>query len=159
MGTPCTSRLRLWNGQTFSDWSGSHAPQVHSTIVDGERWLMESSRTYCPFNLVCEERFGNLVQCFTHSVISQAFARWALISTFMMVFFIVGKRLAGWSSWPLPITSILHLQRKCRSCRGFILAMHGTTSSLTGQSPVAWLCYVALERHDFQLESGFCLYT
>ena len=80
---------------------------VRSTIVDGECWLMEPPRKNCPFNLMHEGWLGNLVQCFTHSVISQASVRRALISTFVMVFFIVGKRLTRRSSWPSPITSIL----------------------------------------------------
>ena len=58
--------------------------RVHSTIVDGERWLMELPRKYWPFNLVREGQLGNLVQCFAYSVISQASARWALVSTFVM---------------------------------------------------------------------------
>ena len=72
--------------------------RVHSTIVDGERWLMEPLRKYCPFNLAREGWLGNLVQCFAHSVISQASTRQALVSMFVMVFFIVGKKLTGWSS-------------------------------------------------------------
>ena len=72
--------------------------RVRSTIVDGEHWLMELPRKYCPFNFVCEGQLGNLVQCFAYNVISQAFARWALVSTFVMVCFIVGERLARWSS-------------------------------------------------------------
>ena len=58
--------------------------KVHSTIVDGERWLMELPKKYWPFNLACEGQLGNLVQCFAYNVISQAFARWALVSTFVM---------------------------------------------------------------------------
>ena len=58
--------------------------KVHSTIVDGERWLMELPRKYWPFNLAREGQLGNLVQCFAHSVISQASTRWALVSTFVM---------------------------------------------------------------------------
>ena len=43
---------------------------VRSTIIDGECWLMKSSRKYCPFNLAHEGRLRNLVQRFAHSVIS-----------------------------------------------------------------------------------------
>ena len=42
--------------------------RVGSTIVDGEHWLMEPPRKYCPFNFVCEGQLGNLVQRFAHSV-------------------------------------------------------------------------------------------
>ena len=68
--------------------------RVRSTIVDGERWLMEPPRKCYPFNLTREGRLGNLVQCLAHSVISQAFARRALIPTFVMVLLIIGERLA-----------------------------------------------------------------
>ena len=134
--------------------------RVRSTIVDGECWLMEPSRKSYPFNLACDGWLGNLVQRFAYSFISQAFARRALIPTFVMVFFIVGERLARWSSWPSPITSILFtLKGNFKVEGGSFLQCMVQLSSLTGQSLVAWLCYVALERRDFQLESGFCLYV
>ena len=134
--------------------------KVRSTNVDGERWLMEPPRKYCPFNLAREGRLGNLVQCLAHSVISQTFVRRALVSMFVMVFFIIGKGLAGWSSWPSLITSILFtLWGNVRVGGGFVLTVHGATSSLIGQSLIAWLCYVALERRDFQLESDFQLHA
>ena len=63
--------------------------RVHSTIVDGECWLMELPRKYCPFNLAREGRFGNLVQCFAYSVISQASTSQALVSTFVVVFLFI----------------------------------------------------------------------
>ena len=72
--------------------------RIRSTIVDGEHWLIQSSRKSCPFNLVHEGRLGNLVQRLTHSVISQALARQALIPTFVMVLLLVEERLAGWGS-------------------------------------------------------------
>ena len=68
--------------------------RIRSTIIDGERWLIEPSRKSCPFNLMCEGGLGDLVQHLVHSVISQAFARRALIPTFVMVLLIVGERLA-----------------------------------------------------------------
>ena len=43
--------------------------RVCSTVVDGECWLMEPPRKYCPFNLAREGQLGNLVQYFAHSVI------------------------------------------------------------------------------------------
>ena len=63
--------------------------RAHSTIVDGGCWLMDPPTKYCPFNLVHEGRLGNLVQRFAHSVISQAFASRALVSTFMVVFLFI----------------------------------------------------------------------
>ena len=58
--------------------------RVHSTIVDGEHWLMELPKKYWPFSLAREGQLGNLVQCFAHSFISQASTRWAFVSTFVM---------------------------------------------------------------------------
>ena len=49
--------------------------RVCSIIIDGERWLIESPRKFCPFNFAHERRLGNLVQRRAHCVISQAFAR------------------------------------------------------------------------------------
>ena len=62
---------------------------VRSTIIDGECWLMETTRKYCPFNLARKGQLGNLVQRFTHSVIFQAFTSRALVPTFMVVFFFI----------------------------------------------------------------------
>ena len=81
--------------------------RVRLTIVNGERGLMESPRKFCPLNLARERWSGDLIKCLAHSVISQAFMRQPFVPTFAMVLFIVGKRFAGWSSWLLPITSIL----------------------------------------------------
>ena len=81
--------------------------KVHSTIVNGERGLMESPRKFCPLNLARERWSGDLIKCLAHGVISQAFMRRAFVPTFAMVLFIIGKRFAGWSSWLLHITSIL----------------------------------------------------
>ena len=85
--------------------------RIRSTSVNGEHWLMELPRRCYPFNLACEWRLGNLVQCFAHSVISQASTRRALVFMLVVVFFIIGKRLAGWSSWLSPITSIFFILR------------------------------------------------
>ena len=72
--------------------------RVCSTIVNGERWLIESPRRSFPFNFMHKGRFENLVQRLTHSVISQAFARWAFIPTFVIALLIIGERLARWGS-------------------------------------------------------------
>ena len=68
--------------------------RIHSIIIDGECWLIELSRKSCPFNLMSEGGLGDLVQHLAHSVISQAFARRALIPTFVMVLLIVGEKIA-----------------------------------------------------------------
>ena len=72
--------------------------RVHSTIVNGERGLMESSMKFCPLNLTRKMQFGNLVQRLAYSIISQAFTRWAFVPLLVVVLFIVGERLTWWSS-------------------------------------------------------------
>ena len=83
--------------------------RIRSTIVNGERWLMELPRKLCLFYLARERRLGNRDQRLAHSVISQALVRWAFIPTFVMVLLIVRERLAGWGSRPSSITSILSI--------------------------------------------------
>ena len=69
--------------------------RVRSTIVNGKHWLIESSRKSCPFNLAREKRLRDLVQRLAYSIFSQAFARWALMLTFMTVLLVIGKRPTG----------------------------------------------------------------
>ena len=71
--------------------------RVYSTIVNGESRLMESPRKFRPLYLAPERQFGDLIQRLGHGVISQAFTRWALVSTFLMVLFVVGETFAWWS--------------------------------------------------------------
>ena len=71
---------------------------VRSTIVDGERGLMESPGKFGVFYLVCERRSRDLIERLAHSVISKAFTKRALVPIFIMVLFIVGERLTWWSS-------------------------------------------------------------
>ena len=69
--------------------------RVRSTIVDSECWLMEPLRKYCSFYLAREGQFGNLVQRFAHSVISQASTIQALVSTFVVVYLSYEKDSLG----------------------------------------------------------------
>ena len=85
--------------------------RVRSIIVSGEHGLMESLRKFHPLYLACERWFGDLIQRLAHGIISQAFMRQTLVSTFMMVFVIVGESLTWWSSWPSPIIIILFIVR------------------------------------------------
>ena len=83
--------------------------KVRLTIVNGEHGLMESPRKFCPFYLARERWFGDLIQRLAHSIIFQAFTRWALVSSPMVVLFIIGESIAWWSSWPLLVTSSLFI--------------------------------------------------
>ena len=85
--------------------------KIHSTIVNGERGLMESLRKFRPLYLMLERWFWDLIQRLAHGVISQAFTRRAIVSTFMMALFIVRESFAWWSSRPSSITVILFIVR------------------------------------------------
>ena len=63
--------------------------RVRSTIVNGERWLIETLRKSCPFNLTRERQLRDLVQHLAHSIVFEAFVRWALIPTFTTVLLVV----------------------------------------------------------------------
>ena len=67
--------------------------RICSTIINGECGLMESSRK------------TRLV----HGIVPQTFTRRALIPMSTVVLFIAGERLAGQSSKPLSITSVICL--------------------------------------------------
>ena len=96
---------------------------VRSSIVDGERWLMEMPGKSCSFNPAREGRLGNLVQRFAHSVISQSSVSWALVSVFTMVFLFIWERFTRRSPWSTSITTILLIIR-----RG--VKLEGSSSSL-----------------------------
>ena len=70
---------------------------VYSTVVNGEGWLLESSREYGPFYVVRERQLGELIQCLVHGVVSQAPRRWASAPMPPVVFFFIGEGLAWWS--------------------------------------------------------------
>ena len=83
--------------------------QICSTIINGDRELMESSRKTRVFYVSSERLFRDLTQRLIHGIIPQTFMRWALIPTFTVVLFIIGKRLIGHSSKPLSVTSVIYL--------------------------------------------------
>ena len=72
--------------------------RVCSTIVNGERWLVEAPWKFSPFYFACEGGFRDLIQRLVHNIISHAFARRALVPSLVVAFFIIGERFAWWSS-------------------------------------------------------------
>ena len=92
--------------------------RVCSTVVDGECWLMEPPRKYCPFNLAREGQLGNLVQYFAHSVIFQASTSRALVPMFMVVFLFIQERLTRRSPRFMMIATILLTIRRGVRLRG-----------------------------------------
>ena len=81
--------------------------RVRSTIIHGERWLMEMSRKFGPFYPLCKGWFRDLTQCLLHNNIFYSFVRRAPTFPLVKILFFTGERFAGWSSKPLPVYSIL----------------------------------------------------
>ena len=83
--------------------------RIRSTIIHGERKLVESSRKFCLFYLPCEGWLRNLTQCLLHNVNSHSFARRTSTFSLVRALFIVGEWFAWWSSWPLFVNSVLFI--------------------------------------------------
>ena len=67
---------------------------VCPTIVYGKRWLMESSRKFCPLYSTHERRLGDAIQGLAHGIVGQALVRWAFVAAFARSLFLVEKSLA-----------------------------------------------------------------
>ena len=83
--------------------------RVCSTIIYGERWLMETPRQFCLFYPPCKGWFRDLAQHFFHNSISYSFARRAPTFPLVKMIFLTGERFAWWSSRPLSIYSIFFI--------------------------------------------------
>ena len=83
--------------------------RIHSAIIHGERWLVESSRKFCLFYPPRERWLRNLTQRLFHNVSSHSFTRRASIFSPVMTLFVIGEGFAWWSSWPLPVHSVLFI--------------------------------------------------
>ena len=83
---------------------------ICSTITNGEHWLRKSLRKLCPFNSTCEWRPRNLVQRLAHSIVSQAFARRALVPTFIIL--PTQERFTKGSSWSRSVATIPLVTRR-----------------------------------------------
>ena len=81
--------------------------KVCSTIVHAECRLSELPRKSPSFNLTCERWPGNLVECFTHGVVSQAYRGRSSVFAPMMIILIIWERLARRSPWPASIAAII----------------------------------------------------
>ena len=86
--------------------------RICPSVVHGERGLRKPLRKSPSFDPACEKRLENLVECFTHSIISQADRRRLSIPVLMMIILIIQERLTGWSSWLASITVILFAPRR-----------------------------------------------
>ena len=114
--------------------------RVCSTIVHGECGLSEPPKKSPTLNSARERWFGNLVERFTHRIISQAFRRWVPISALMVVVLIIRERLTRRSPWFGSITTIfLIVKRKVR---------------IGGSSPSPFVPQLSLQMINLQLH-GF----
>ena len=96
--------------------------RIRSTIIHGERWLMESSRKFCLFYPPCKGRFRNLAQCLLYNISSYSLMRSASVFPFVKMFFLTRERLAWWSSRSLSVDSIFFVvRRNIRVGRGPLL--------------------------------------
>ena len=73
--------------------------RVCLTIIHGECGLNEPPRKSPSLNSAREMWSGNLVECSTHSIISQAFERWIFVFAIMIVVLIIRERLTRRSPW------------------------------------------------------------
>ena len=83
--------------------------RIRSTIINGERRLVESSRKFFLFYPPCEGWLRNLTQCLFYNVIFHSFARRASEFTPVVALFIIGEGFAWWSSWPLSVNSVFFI--------------------------------------------------
>ena len=86
--------------------------RICPSIVHGEHRLRKPLRKSPSFDPAHERRLGNLVECFTHSIISQIEQRRLSIPTLMMMILIIREGLTGWCSRPAPIAIILFAPRR-----------------------------------------------
>ena len=83
--------------------------RICSAIIHGERWLVESSRKFCPFYPPCKGWFRNLAQRIFHNVSSHSFARRAPAFPSMKMLFFTEEGFTWWSSRPLSVYSIFFI--------------------------------------------------
>ena len=80
--------------------------RVFPTIVHSECGLGEPLRKSPSLNPAHERWPGNLVKCFTYSIISQAYRGRIFVFTLMMIVLVIRERLARRSPWSTPIAAI-----------------------------------------------------
>ena len=83
--------------------------KVRSTIIHGERWLMETSRKFGLFYPQCKGWFRDLAQCLFHNSISYSFGRRAPAFPLVKMLFLTGEGFTWWSSRPLSVYSIFFI--------------------------------------------------
>ena len=96
--------------------------RVCSTIIYGERWLMESSRKFCPFYPPCKGWLRDLPQRLFHNIVPYSFARKGPAFPLVKMLILTGEWFAWWSSRPLSVYGIFFIiGRDIRAGRGLLL--------------------------------------
>ena len=96
--------------------------RVCSTIIYGERWLMETSRKFYPFYPPCKGWLWDLAQHLFHNIVPYSFARRAPAFPLVKMLILTREGFAWWSSRPLSIYSIFFIiGRDIRAGRGLLL--------------------------------------
>ena len=114
--------------------------RIRSAIIHGKSWLVESSRKLRLFYPPRERWLRNLTQRLFHNVSSHSFMRRASIFSPVMTLFVIGEGFAWWSSWPLPVHSVLFIiGRDIRDGRELLLLC----------STELFLQVINLSLHDF----------
>ena len=129
--------------------------KVCSTIIHGERWLVEPSRKFHLFYLPCKGWLRNLAQRRFHNVSSYSFTRRAPALPLMKMLFLTGEGFDWWSSKPLSVYSIFFIiGGDIRAGRGSLLLC---SMELLLQI-VAWLYhYLSRGIRDLSFENHFHL--
>ena len=150
-------------------------------VINGEGWLLESSRECSPFYMACEMWFRELIQCPTHGIVSQGPGRRAFAFAPLVMLFLMREGLTWGGSKSLPIVIIVfiivrHVRARMRlpslcmaqfslqvvylSLQGlFILPSLGYVAAHTRMAYASWVVFTLPFRNlsfsSFQSRSGF----
>ena len=95
--------------------------RIRSTIVHGERWLVETFEKFRPFYSPCKGWFRDLAQCLFHNIVPYFFVRRAPVFPLVKMLILTGERFAWWSSRALPVYSIFFIIGRDIRARGVLL--------------------------------------
>ena len=101
-----------------------------STIVDGECWLSELPKEPPSLDSAYKRWSGNLVECLTYCIISQAFKGWISVSALMIDILIIREGLTKRSPWSAFVTTILCIVNRGVRIEGSSLSLFTMQLSL-----------------------------
>ena len=83
--------------------------RICSTIIYGERSLMEAFRKFHLFYPPCKGWLRDLAQRLFHNIVSYSFVRRAPVFPLVKMLILTGERFAWWSSRALPVYNIFFI--------------------------------------------------